>query len=190
VEARSPAGRPAAEAGVDRAAGRSPSRLNIGELISASCAVLLIVFMFAFEWYGVDGIPGRSPARTGVVSSENGWHGLSVIRWLMLLTVAAAFAAVAIHARRPSRPAVAATRLAVLLLASLTTVLLCYRVLIVLPSPDRVFDQKLGAYLGLISALGIALGGYESVREQRARTIASRRVSRARNALASNRIAE
>jgi len=39
----------------------------------------------------------------------------------------------------------------------------------VLPAGTRVIDQKLGALLGLLCALGIAWGGYESVREQRAR---------------------
>jgi hypothetical protein len=128
--------------------------------------------MFAFEWYGIDRIPGRSTARTGVTSVENAWHGLPSVRWLMLLTIAVALGSVAIHARRASRPTVAATRLAVVALGTLTAALLAYRVLIALPSPDRVADQKLGAFLGVISALGIALGGYESMREQRARATA------------------
>jgi hypothetical protein len=48
-------------------------------------------------------------------------------------------------------------------------VLLIYRVLIVLPGPGTVIDQKLGAILGLVCALGIAWGGYESMLEQRRR---------------------
>jgi hypothetical protein len=134
--------------------------------------------MFAFAWYGVDGIPGRSTARTGVVSAENAWHGLTVLRWLMLLTIAVALASVAIHDRRPRRPVVATMRLALLALGTLTAAALAYRVLIALPSPDRVSDQKVGAFLGLVSALGIALGAYQSVREQRARAIALTRMSK------------
>jgi hypothetical protein len=52
-------------------------------------------------------------------------------------------------------------------------VLLIYRVLIALPSGARVVDQKLGAVLGLVCALGIAWGGYEAIREQRARVRAA-----------------
>ena len=51
--------------------------------------------------------------------------------------------------------------------------LLIYRVLIVLPAGTRVIDQKLGAFLGLLCALGIAWGGYEAIREQRARVRAA-----------------
>jgi hypothetical protein len=140
--------------------------------------------MFAFEWYGVDGIPGRTAVGAGLVSSENAWHGLAVIRWLMLLTIVLALASAAIHVWHPSRVRVAEVRLGLLLLGALTAVLVLVRVLIALPSPDRVVDQKLGAVLGLICAWGIALGSYESVREQRARRISLARQRRAADTLA------
>ena len=149
--------------------------------------MLLLAFMFAFEWYGVDGIPGRSAVGSAVVSAEDAWNGLSVIRWLMMLTVAAALGSLAIHVRPVSRQLVAGSRLAVLVLGTWTFVLVAYRVLIELPTPDRVVDQKLGAFLGVISALAIALGGYESVRAQRARLLVSRAPSRAEGGLASSR---
>jgi hypothetical protein len=41
-------------------------------------------------------------------------------------------------------------------------------VLIDLPSSNQVVDQKFGAFIGVLCALGIALGGYEAVREDRA----------------------
>jgi len=132
--------------------------------------VVLLVVMFAFAWYGVAGIPGRS---SQVVSTEDAWNGLSVIRWLMMLTILSAVTSVAIHVRPASRPAVAAARLTVLTLGTLTFVAVAWRVLISLPTPDRVVDQKLGAFLGVIGALAIAVGGYESVREQRARLVGS-----------------
>jgi hypothetical protein len=52
-------------------------------------------------------------------------------------------------------------------LGSVTSVLLIYRVLIELPGSGDVVDQKLGAFLGLLCAMGIAFGGYESRREAR-----------------------
>ena len=55
-------------------------------------------------------------------------------------------------------------------LGLLCSALLIYRVLIVLPSPDSVIDQKLGALLGLACSLGIAFGGYQSVLERRSRS--------------------
>jgi hypothetical protein len=53
-------------------------------------------------------------------------------------------------------------------------VALIVRVLVDLPSPDRVVDQKLGALLGLIAGLGIAGGAWDAVREQRVRLAAGR----------------
>jgi hypothetical protein len=165
----------------------SASRLNRGDLVAAGGAVLLPVFMFAFAWYGVDGLPGRSAVGSAVASAEDAWHGLSVIRWLMILTIAASLGSVAIHLRPISRQLVAGSRLTVLTLGTASFALVAYRVLIALPTPDRVVDQKLGAFLGAICVLTIALGGYESVREQRTRLLTSRAPSRADGERASSR---
>ena len=170
--------------------GPAPLALNRGDLVSAVSALLLLVLMFAVAWYGVDGIPGRATSRSGVASAQSAWDGLTVIRWLMLVTVLVALGTVAIHLLRPSRIAVAGIRLALLLLAALTAVLLIYRVLIVLPTPDRVVDQKLGGVVGVLAALGIAFGAYDSVREQRARMFALVRAAAGRNRVASDRGAE
>jgi hypothetical protein len=159
---------------------RAGSALTRGETIGALSALALLVLMFAFAWYGVDGIPGR-PGSSGALSgTENAWDGLTALRWLMLLTALLALAAPAIHLRRPSRQAVAGFRLAVLATSTLTAALTAFRVLIALPSGDRVVDQKLGAVLGVIAALGIAYGGYDAVREQRARRVALLRAPPAR----------
>ena len=72
-------------------------------------------------------------------------------------------------------------------LGSLTSLLLIYRVLIVLPSGAKVIDQKLGACLALICALGIALGGYESIAEHRARAQKKLQRTRRRSRIAPSR---
>jgi hypothetical protein len=127
--------------------------------------------MFATAWYGVDGIPGANSTSTGATSAENAWHALGAIRWLIVVTALLAFVTFAIQAsaRLPSRIAVARLRLALLALSTVTAAAVVSRVVIELPSPDRVVDQKLGAVVGMIAALGIAYGAYEAVREQRAR---------------------
>lgn len=141
--------------------------LTHGEVIAGVSALLLLILMFATRWYSVAGIPGTS-AHAQAVTTENAWGALTVVRWLMLLTILAAGAAVAVHLAHASASAVAVARLAVTTLGSLTAVLLTYRVLIDLPSPSDVVDQKLGAVLGVACAYGIAVGGFESIREQRA----------------------
>jgi hypothetical protein len=92
---------------------------------------------------------------------------MTLVRWLMVLTVGVALGAPALHATQRAHGAKTSTSLAVLGLASLTSLALIYRVLIDLPSANQVVDQKLGAFVGLACALGMALGGYEAVREER-----------------------
>lgn len=135
-----------------------------GELVSATSAVLLLVTMFALAWYGADGIPGRT---SRLVYAEDAWHGLALVRWLMLLTIAVAIGSLPVRLARRTDGARTETGLAVTILGTVTAAVLIYRVLIVLPSPAQVVDQKLGAFLGLLFALGIGYGGLESLREAR-----------------------
>jgi hypothetical protein len=151
-----------------------PWRPQRGELVSAAGAVVLLALMFLAEWYGVDGIPGRSQ----VSSAENAWHGLTVVRWLMLLTIVAALGSLLIHATQRNHGVQTETAGVVAVLGTLTAVVLTWRVLIVLPSPAAVVDQKLGAYLGVLSAYAIALGGYDSIRSAGARPPVGRRSRR------------
>lgn len=138
-------------------------RADRGSVTAAGFALGLVVCMFAFAWYGVDGIPGRGAP----VGTENGWEGLPVLRWLALATVLAATGAVALGWRERAHRASWATGGWVAGLGLLTFALLSYRVLIDPPSAARVPDQKLGAVLGVLMALGITLGGWDSLRAQR-----------------------
>ncbi len=146
------------------------SRLPRGELLSAVSAMTLLALMFGLEWYGFTVRAPGSVVAGGRSSAENAWHGLSALRWLMLLTIVVAIGSVPLHASQRPHGTQTDTSRVVLALGVITTVLLVYRVLIELPAPDRVVDQKLGAVLGLLSALGIALGGHDSMREQRSGT--------------------
>ncbi len=145
-----------------------------GELTSSFSAVLLLVFLFATEWYGVAGVPDPSAARPAVSGAESGWTGLSVIRWVVLVTALVAIGSVVLHASQRRHGTKTDTSRLVAGLGSLTSLLLVYRVLIMLPSGAKVIDQKLGAFLGLVCALGVALGGYESIAEHQARTVVKR----------------
>jgi hypothetical protein len=57
----------------------------------------------------------------------------------------------------------------VAVLGTLATLLLGYRVLLDPPSAGTVVDVKLGAFLGLLATIGMAIGGFESLQEERAR---------------------
>jgi hypothetical protein len=174
---------PGQDAGEAPAAPRKPlvpgpaaPRVLFGELTSSVSAVLLLVFLFATEWYGVAGVPDPSAARPAVTGAESGWTGLSLVRWVVLVTALVAIGSVVLHASQRRHGTKTDTSRLIAGLGSLTSLLLIYRVLIELPSSAKVIDQKLGAILGLACALGIALGGYESIAEHqaRARTVVQR----------------
>jgi hypothetical protein len=144
--------------------------------VSVASALGLLVLMFLTKWYGVAGVPDPSAARPALSTAENGWDGLSVVRWVMLVTIIAAVGSVVLHVSQDSHGTQTDTSRWVAGLGALTSALLVYRVLIALPAASEVIDQKLGAVLGLLCALGIAMGGWESMREQRVRAgSASRR---------------
>jgi hypothetical protein len=147
----------------------SVTQVRRGELLSATMALLLAIDMFALKWFGMAGVPDPSAARPAVSTAENAWDGLTIVRWALLATVLVTLGSVVLHASQRAHGTKTDTSLIVTALGVLATALLTYRVLISLPAPDEVIDQKLGAALGLACALGIALGGLESIREQRAR---------------------
>jgi hypothetical protein len=148
---------------------RAP-RLRKGALVTATSAIALAIVMFATKWYGVDEIPGRVATRGQVVHTENAWHGLTIVRWLMLATIAIALGSVLLHGSQRTHGSKTNTGALVAVLGAITAAVVIYRVLIDLPLPNSVVDQKLGAFIGVLSAIGIAVGGYESMLEERARS--------------------
>jgi hypothetical protein len=162
---------PAPSAPVAPSAGRpAPTpQVMVGELVSAASGLLLLIVMFVTEWYGVAGVPDPSFARPAISTAENGWDGLTITRWVLVATIVAAIGSVLLHISQREHGTKTDTSRLVAGLGAVSAALLTYRVLIALPQDGKVIDQKLGAFLGLLCALGIAWGGYESVRQQRAR---------------------
>lgn len=138
-----------------------PSRLRRGELVAVGAAVALLVLVFLVPWYGVSARAGGN-AR-GAATSIDGWDGLTHIRWLVLVTIAVAIALAVLQGacRAPALP-VSFSMIATVL-GALTSVGLIYRVLISAPGPG---DPKPGAYLALVSALGLTYGAFCSLREE------------------------
>jgi hypothetical protein len=162
-------------------------RVHHGELTSATSALLLLVLMFGAKWYGVAGVPDPSAARPAITTTVNAFNGLTYVRWVMLLTIFAALGSVLLHASQRSHGTRTDTSRVLVALGSLTAILLVYRVLIAFPAPSRTIDQKLGAYLGLLCALGVVLGGRQSMLEHEARTRARSTRRRRRVRVASRR---
>jgi hypothetical protein len=137
--------------------------LTRGEVISAVSAVLLLVSMFALEWYGVDGIPRRTRRLTW---SVNAWDSLQVGRWVLVGAIVVVIASALLHISQREHGARTDTGPVVATFGWMAAGLLIYRVLINLPAPSEIVDQKIGALVGLACGLGIALGGSEALREE------------------------
>jgi len=133
-----------------------PSRLRRGELIVGVSSALLLAFMFVSPWYG----------RSGGTTSLNAWHSLSGLRWLMLLTVVAGLGLVFLQLTRRAPALPVTMSVIVMLLGGIVALALIYRVLINVPGPDGGLDAKIGAFLGLIAAWAIAVGGFLSTRQE------------------------
>jgi hypothetical protein len=142
------------------------SRLRRGEVIAGLGGVVLLFSLFVTTWYGTTGPISPTAALLGASTSYNGWHALTDLRWLILITGAVAIALAYFQATRRAPAIPVSLSVIVPVLALLTVLFLIYRVLINVPGPDSVIDRKAGAYLGLISSLAILYGGAASLRQE------------------------
>lgn len=151
-------------------------RLRSGEVIAGASGVLLLIFMFALKWYAVSGALSQTLANLGRTTSWSGWSGLNHLRWLLLLTILVALALTFFQAARRA-PAVPVTLSMILtVLAALSVLALIYRVLINPPGSGTFVDQQPGAYLGLLATIGVAYGGYRSMREEGGSELGAREI--------------
>ncbi len=138
------------------------SRISFGEMVAGASGLALFIFMF-FPWYGIK----TEFEGLGDIEGVNGnaWEFFSFIDIILLLVVllavgmAVARAAGAMPANLP-----APAGLIVAGAGALAVLLILFR-LISAPDPDITGDavdlsRKIGIFLGLIAALGIAVGGY------------------------------
>jgi hypothetical protein len=146
--------------------GFDPSRLRRGELVAGASGLLLFVFLFVPDWYGLNGTFSQTASNLGARTSWNGWWGLGGLRYLVLVTIVAALALAYFQAaeRAPAIPVVLAV--IVIVLGGLTVLAVVYRLLAGPPSSGGLLHQQVGPWLGLLAALGIAYGGYASMREE------------------------
>jgi hypothetical protein len=143
------------------------SRLRRCDQIIGVSAILLLIFMFIFKWWGYS---SNAPSIAGVnVSSSlsfNGWHAFTNSRWLWLLTIIVALGAVAIAAGALKLESPVQLGVLVAGLGALSTIFIIYRIVhhptasASIGSFHASVGIKLGIWLGLIAAAGITYGGY------------------------------
>lgn len=149
------------------------SRLRRGEVIAGASGALLLVSMF-FPWYGYK-INARSLG--SLVPSEDAWNAFTVVSIYLLLTAAIALSLALVQATRRSPALPVSLSVIALVLGLVATVVILLRILDPpaasgLPSgfgslaPELQPTLKLGAWVGLVSAIGITAGSYLSMREE------------------------
>ena len=142
----------------------SVGRLRRGELIAGASGAALLVFLFALHWYGVSGTFGRTLALgLHARTSWTGWQGLTYVRWLLLVTALVALGLAYFQAveRAPAIPVTLAVMTTVL--GGLSALALIARVI---DTPGNHLGRRAGVYLALAAAIGIAYGGFASLREE------------------------
>jgi hypothetical protein len=137
--------------------GFKASRLRSGEWIVAISAVVLLVLLFAPAWYD---------SRVAGLASLNGFHSVTGLRWLVLVTVAVSFALVFLQGTRKAPALPASFSVFVWVLAGVTSLWMIYRILISPPVSGTVYNQTAASYVALASGLLLTYGGYRSLREE------------------------
>jgi hypothetical protein len=128
-------------------------RLRPGEWVAGIGAAGLLGLLFA-DWFG--------PAATSGWSSL-GWLTLVVA---VLVLAAGAWLFIATAAGRPIVQQVAAGVLTSTI-GTLGFVVLALRVLVFQPGPNDLTTVRYGAYLGLLAAALVAIGGWWSLKDER-----------------------
>jgi hypothetical protein len=148
------------------------SKLRTGEWIAAVGGLVLLVAMFAFDWYEISGFGGlveQFGEAVGVDTGIKAWDGQGFFGTIAnLVILAAAVAAIALAlltatSRNVALPVAASAITAGLGIAAVAMVLLR---MVFQPGPNEVVDLRFGIVLALLAAAVVAYGGWQAMREE------------------------
>ncbi len=135
------------------------SRLRRPEWLVGVGGALLLASMLLLPWYSRTLSSGPPGPRYFVPVSLDGWHGLTGGRWLILVTVLAAFAVLLLQARHRAPALPVAFTLCTALLGGVTLAYLIVRVWVLPPG-----GREIGGWIGLLGAAVIAYAANASIR--------------------------
>ena len=140
-------------------------RVRIGEVVAGAAGVLLLASLF-FDWYSVSSSAVLGAGQRGV----SAWGAFTVVDVFLaivaLLGIALALAQVA--GRGPALPVAIGVITTTLGLAA--TLLVLYRILNQ-PGPNDLIGVEVGAWVGLVACVGVFVGGWLSLSDERPRPV-------------------
>jgi hypothetical protein len=142
------------------------SRVSVGEMIAGASALALFIFMF-LPWFGVDSVEGFA---VGGVDA-NAWESFSFVDILLFLAIVVVLGLVIARAAAalPELPKPPGTIIAAA--GGLALLLVLFRLIFPPGFDSGVVDvdvdlgRKIGVFLGLIAAAGMAYGGWRAMNE-------------------------
>jgi carbon starvation protein CstA len=140
-------------------------RLRDGELIAGAGGLALLAAMF-LHWYEVPRVPalegavGYAPL---AISVGTAWQAFGVLDVVLALLALVPLALVFLQATRRSPALPVAFSVFTALAGMLAALLILYRI-VNQPGPNDAVDVQAGAWLGLLAALVVAVGGWRSLR--------------------------
>jgi hypothetical protein len=145
-------------------------KLNTGEKIAGVSAILLFIFMF-FDWFGVEISGEDGSVSFGSGAGGSAWDALDFIPIILVITIVVALINVFLRASDSEYEPPVSMNVAVAVLGGLSTLLVLFR--IISPPSFGTFGGvsvdatlEFGIFLGLITAIGIAYGGYRGMQEE------------------------
>jgi hypothetical protein len=141
--------------------GLRASRLRWPEWLVGAGGLLLLIAMFLMPWYTIT-LKSHPPGPIALIPQPiDGWHGLQVGHWFLLLAGLLALAATFFQAQRRA-PALPVTLTVIAtIFGGISVIWLIIRVLIVAPG-----GRGMGGWVALLGAAAITYGGLKSMRRE------------------------
>ncbi len=144
-------------------------RLRAGELIAAAGGVALLVVMF-LEWYAAGGTTKVAGRDIHISVGFTAWEAFGVTDILLALAALIAIGLAVLTATRRSPALPVAASVITATTGILATLLVLYRILNQ-PGPNELIGVDAGAWVGLAACLGVFLGAWLSLSDERSRPV-------------------
>lgn len=137
-------------------------RLRAGEWVIGIGSLLLLIAM-SLPWYALGPTLATGATEVGAATKGNAWQTLGAESWLMLVTALCGVLTLFLQSTRRAPALPICLTVVTTTLGVLTAVLVAFRVFDV-PSSTSGITEQVGAFLGLVFAVSIPVGGYLSMR--------------------------